>query len=309
MRITIHPAPMLAKLVDQPFNTPGWVYEEKYDGIRILAYKEGSAVKLITRNGIDRTHSFPGIAETIAKLQPATALLDGEVVAFDAGRISRFQLLQMGKGTPEFAVFDCLFLSGEDLRRKPLTERRSAMERAIAGGDRKIIFPSLRLPANGIEAFKFAKKRGLEGLVAKDAGSPYVEERSSYWLKVKIHQEDEFVIGGYTKPEGAREYFGALLVGAYENGNLRFTGKVGTGFGRGTLAQLYRKFQPLTRKDPAFINLPREAGVTWMAPKLVGQFAYQEWTADRKLRQPVFLGLRDDKPAREVKFPRAMKRT
>jgi len=298
---------MLAKLVAEPFRTDGWIYEEKYDGIRILSYKQGDSVRLISRNGVDRTHSFPAVVRAIAKLRATTLLLDGEMVAFDRQRISRFQLLQMGKGKPVYAVFDCLYIEGEDVRRRTLKERRRLLEAAIAGADRKILFPSKQLPGDGIEAFRAAGKKGLEGIVAKDGSSPYVEGRSSYWLKVKIHQEDEFVIGGYTRPEGTREHFGALLVGAYAKGKLRFAGKVGTGFSRETLAQLYRRFQPLARKKTAFENPPREADVTWLVPKLVGQFAYQELTADAKLRQPVFWGLRDDKRAGEVMFPKALK--
>lgn len=306
-RIPFEAKPMLAKLVAKPFNTPGWVYEEKYDGIRILACKQEKEVRLISRNGVDRTHSFPRIASAVAKLRPQTLLIDGEVVAFDSNGISRFQLLQMSKGTPAYAVFDCLYIEGKDLRREKLELRREEMEKALRGADRKVVFASRRLSSNGIEAFKDAKKRGLEGLVAKDSASPYVEGRSSYWLKVKVHQEDEFVIGGYTRPEGARAHFGALLVGAYAKAGLRFTGKVGTGFSNETLTALYRRFQTLKRSESPFENPPPEAGVTWIEPKLVGQFAYQEWTADGKLRQPVFLGLRDDKAAREVKLPRAIK--
>jgi bifunctional non-homologous end joining protein LigD len=305
--IPIHPKPMLAKLVAEPFHTDGWVYEEKYDGIRILSYKQGDAVKLISRNGVDRTQSFPEVVAAIAKLRAKTLLLDGEMVAFDRQGISRFQLLQMGKGKPVYAVFDCLYIEGEGVRLRPQKERRRLLEKAIADADRKIVFASKQMAGDGMEAFRAAGKKGLEGIVAKDGSSPYVEGRSSYWLKVKIHQEDEFVIGGYTRPEGTREHFGALLVGAYANGKLRFAGKVGTGFSRETLAQLYRKFQPLARKKTAFENPPREAGVTWLAPKFVGQFAYQEWTADAKLRQPVFLGLRDDKRAEEVTFPKELK--
>ena len=301
-KIGVTVRPMLAKLVPKPFDAAGWVYEEKYDGIRILAYKEGSAVRLISRNGIDRTHSFPRIADAIAALKPATLLLDGEVVAFDAAGISRFQLLQASKGDPAYAVFDCLFADGKDLRREKLEMRRAEMEKALKGADKKILFASRRLQGNGIEAFKEAKKRGLEGLVAKDAASTYVGGRSAYWMKVKVHQEDEFVIGGYTRPEGARKYFGALLVGAYADGGLKFTGKVGTGFSRETLAQLYKRFRALKRANSPFKNPPREPDVTWIDPNLVGQFAYQEWTADGKLRQPVFLGLRDDKSPREVRL-------
>ena len=162
---------------------------------------------------------------------------------------------------------------------------------------------SHRLADNGLESFKIAKKKGYEGIVAKDLSSPYIEGRSSKWLKVKVHQEEEMVIAGFTKPEGSRTHFGALLLGAYENGNLRYVGKVGTGFNDKTLAALYRKFKPLIQSKPPFVDPPREKDVTYLKPKLVAQISFQEWTADRKLRQPVFLGLRDDKRPEEVRLP------
>jgi bifunctional non-homologous end joining protein LigD len=292
---------MLATLVPRPFDTPGWVYEEKYDGFRILAYKEGASVSLLSRNGKDRNQSYPDIAATIAKLPDRTLLLDGEVVAFDGHRVSRFQLLQEGKVPPVYGVFDCLYQNGHDLRAEPLSTRRGLMEAAIRGSER--LFPSHRLAENGLEAFRVAKTKGYEGMVAKDLTSPYIEGRSRKWLKCKVHQEDEFVIGGYTRPEGSRTHFGALLLGAYQRGQLHYVGKVGTGFDRKLLASLFQKFQPLIRKQPSFVAPPAEKGVTYLAPQLVAQIAYEELTADKKLRQPVFLGLRDDKSAKECYFP------
>ena len=292
---------MLATLVAESFDKPGWVYEEKYDGDRILAYKEGNRVRLLSRNGKDRTDRFPRIAAAIRTLHPQTLLLDGEVVVFDSTGVSRFQLLQQDQGEPVYAVFDCLFHDGEDLRREPLSTRRAVMESSI--GSSKTLLPSHRLASNGLEAFRMAKRRGYEGLVAKGLSSPYVETRSSEWLKVKVHQEDEFVICGYTKPAGSRQHFGALLLGAYEEGKLRYVGKVGTGFDAKTLAALYRQFQPLVRSQPALVDPPREKGVVFLAPRLIAQISFQEWTAGRKLRQPVFLGLRDDKRPQDVLLP------
>jgi bifunctional non-homologous end joining protein LigD len=294
---------MLATLVDKPFDKPGWVYEEKYDGYRLLAYKEGKRVRLISRNDIERSASYPEVAAAIAKLRPGTLVLDGEVVVFDRKKVSHFQLLQQGKGNRVYATFDCLYVDGDDLRRKPLSERREVLERVVPGKDALLL--SKRLAANGLKAYEIAKRRGYEGLIAKDLGSPYVEGRSSYWLKVKVHQEDEFVIAGYTEPAGARQHFGALLLGAYNDGKLVYVGKVGTGFDRNSLALLYKKFQPLARSSSALADPPRERDVTYLEPKLVAQISYQEMTADRKLRQPVFLGLRDDKRAKDVRFPEA----
>jgi bifunctional non-homologous end joining protein LigD len=293
---------MLATLTREPFNKPGWVYEEKYDGYRILAYKEGQRVRLYSRNAIDRTERFSEIAAAIAKLRPATLLLDGEVSVFDPKGVSRFQLLQnLGTGKSVFAVFDCLYKDGKDLRAQPLSERRVALEKSLSRN--KWIVPSARLAADGLEAYRLATQRKFEGLVAKDLASRYVEGRSTSWLKVKVHQEDEFVIGGFTAPSGARNHFGALLLGAYDDGKLRFVGKVGTGFNSESLAMLFKKFRPLVRQQSPFAISPRERDVTFVSPKLVAQISYQEWTADKKLRQPVFLGLRDDKSALEVRMP------
>ena len=300
-RIPFRVQPMLATLVPESFDRPGWAYEEKYDGDRILAYKEDNRVRLLSRNEKDRTDKFPRIAAAIRALKPVTLLLDGEVVIFDRKGISRFQLLQQNRGDPVYAIFDCLFHEGKDLRHEPLSTRRAVMERSI--GLSKLLLPSRRLATNGLHAFRIAQRRGYEGLVAKDLSSPYVEARSTKWLKVKVHQEDEFVIAGFTRPAGSRQYFGALLLGAYDQHGLRYVGKVGTGFDQKTLAALYRKFRPFVRSRPALWDPPRQKGVVFLAPRLVAQISFQEWTADRKLRQPVFLGLRDDKPPQDVLLP------
>ena len=292
---------MLATLTAEPFDKAGWVYEEKYDGDRVLAYKEDDRIRLLSRSAEDRTDRFPGIAQAILNLKPASLVLDGEVVVFDKRGVSRFQLLQQGGGEPSYAVFDCLFCEGKDLRGESLATRRTAMENAI--GSSRVLLPSQRLATNGLQAFRLAKRRGYEGLVAKDLASHYVEGRSSKWLKVKVHQEDEFVIAGFTKPAGSRKYFGALLLGAYEKGRLRYVGKVGTGFSEKKLAELYKLFRPLVRKRTVLAEPPLERGVSYLAPRLIAQISFQEWTADRKLRQPVFLGLRDDKPPQEVALP------
>ncbi len=293
--------PMLPTLVAMPFDRRGWVYEEKYDGYRILAYKEGSRVRLLSRNGKDRTETYPDVAAAVAKLPARTLLLDGEVVAFDRHRVSLFQILQEGKAASFYAVFDCLFQDGHDSRANALAVRRNLMEAAIRGS--KVLFASHRLSPNGLRAFQEAKTRGYEGVVAKDLESPYIEGRTRRWLKFKVHREDEFVIAGYTQPSGAREHFGALLLGACHRGHLKYVGKVGTGFTRNLLASLFQRFQPLVRKESALIDPPKEQGATWLAPRLVAQISYQEMTADQKLRQPVFLGLRDDKDARQVFLP------
>ncbi len=294
---------MLATLVAEPFDKPGWVYEEKYDGDRILAYKEGARVLLLSRNGKDNTARFAEIAAAIARLRPATLLLDGEVVVFDRKHVSRFQLLQQERGEPRYAVFDCLFVDGKDLRREPLAARRMALEKAVSS--RGVLLLSHRLAANGLAAYKLARRSGYEGLVAKELSSRYVGKRSRFWLKVKVHQEDEFVIVGYTSPQGSRKYFGALLLGAYDHGTLHYVGKVGTGFDGKTLAALYEQFQPLISRETPLVDPPRERAITHLRPHLVAQISYQELTADLKLRQPVYLGLRADKRAKDVTLPTA----
>jgi bifunctional non-homologous end joining protein LigD len=306
-RVPFRVQPMLATLVREPFHREGWVYEEKYDGYRIVAYKEGGRVTLLSRNAKDRTATFSDVAEAVAKLEARTLALDGEVVLFDRRNVSRFQLLQNLGSPPKYAVFDCLYRDGRDLRKQPLSARRAELEQVIGKTTAKddTIFHSARLADNGLKAYAAAKRKGFEGVVAKEESAPYIEGRSGKWLKFKVHQEDEFVIVGYTAPAGARQHFGALLLGAYAGSKLQYVGKVGTGFSQEVLASLFRKFQPHVRAKPAVDNPPREKDVTHLAPRLVAQISYGEWTDDQKLRQPVFLGLRDDKKPEDVTLPEA----
>ena len=293
--------PMLATLVSEAFHRAGWVYEEKYDGERILAYKEGADVRLLSRNAKDYTVRFAELAAAIARLPDRTLLFDGEVIALDRHGVSRFQLLQRGASNPIYAVFDCLYKDGRDLRDDPLRARRGVLESVL--GTTGLLFVARRLAENGLEAYRIAKRRGYEGVVAKDSSAPYIEGRSTKWLKVKVRQEEEFVIAGYTAPSGSRKYFGALLLGGYRGRELHYVGKVGTGFTQPVLAALFKKFQPLVQSKPLLVDPPREKHVTYVAPRLVAQIAFQEWTAEGKLRQPVFLGLRDDKDPRECVLP------
>jgi bifunctional non-homologous end joining protein LigD len=289
---------MLAALVDAPFTRPNWIFEEKYDGVRILAYKAGSHRSLISRNAIDRTKRYPQIATGILKLKPGTLLLDGEIVIFDSKEVSRFQLLQRSKGNPEYAVFDGLYHNGKDLRREPLWSRRSIVESLVKRD--ASLRPSAIFGSDGLEAFRVASKRGYEGIIGKNLTSTYESRRSPQWLKA--HQQQEFVIAGFTAPKGSREDFGALLLGVYDKQGLQFVGKVGTGFDEQTLQSLRRKFQPLIQSKPPFVpDSIRERDVSFLKPKLIAQISFAEWTEDDKLRQPVFLGLRDDKSPQQVR--------
>jgi len=287
-----------ATLRDRPFHKPNWIYEEKYDGIRILAYKEENRVSLLSRNDKNRTKDFPDIVSAIVNLSPGTLLLDGEIVVFDSRRISRFQLLQQGKGPTQYAVFDCLYVDGQDLRRELLSVRRNILERLVKPSDRLLV--SSKLAVDGMRAFQVAKRKGFEGVVAKNLSSVYAERRSPEWLKVKVNQEEEFVIGGFTAPAGSRRHFGALLLGVYDGNKLRYVGKVGTGFEESTLSSLRRKFQRLNRKDSPFASDIGEKNATFLPPRFVAQVSFTEWTQDGKLRHPVYVGLRDDKEAKEV---------
>jgi len=298
-------APMLATLVDAPFHKPGWIWEEKYDGIRLIAVKDGRRVRLITRNDKDRTTDFPEVAAALAALPAPTLVLDGEVVVYDAGGISRFQLLQRraeGASPPIYVAFDCLHARGRDLLREPVTVRRAELEKEVREGPRLQI--ARRVAEDGLAAFAEARRRGLEGVIGKDPASRYEPGvRSPAWSKVKVRAEEEFVIGGFSAPRGSRSHLGALLVGAWEGAGLRYAGKVGTGFTEKTLIDLHRRLSPLVRPTSPFLDAPRMRDATWAEPQLVAQLAFTEMTTDGKLRHPVFLGLRDDKNARDVRWP------
>jgi len=310
--------PMKAKLVDSP-PTGDWIYEIKFDGFRALALKDGGRVQLLSRNNKDFNVKFPEVADSVAGLEAKDAVLDGEIVALDIKGRSSFQLLQafeLGEKRPPifYYVFDLLRLNGEDLMSLPLHERKALLEKLLKKTP-GIIRYSASLGTDADKLLAEARDIGLEGLIGKRNDSRYeAGRRSGSWIKLKLRQEQEFVIGGYTNPEGARKHFGALLIGFYADRQLKFCGKVGTGFNAALLKSLYAKFKTLARDDCPFVNLPEKragrfgAGVTkaemgrchWLQPKLVCQVKYSEWTRDEKLRQPVFLGLREDKAATDV---------
>jgi bifunctional non-homologous end joining protein LigD len=295
--------PMLATLSPTLVEGPEWVFEEKYDGIRAVAAREKGRVTIWSRTLQDLTGGLPHVVTSVGALGGGDITLDGELVALDAKGVSRFQLLQrraMAGGAPtRYAVFDLLEENGRPLLARPLAERRASLERLL-GGQNGSLFVSRRLVRDGKTAYREAKRRGWEGIIAKDERSLYQPGvRSPLWRKVKVRKESEFVIGGYTAPKGGRRHLGALLVGLYDREKLRYVGKVGTGFTEETLDMLARKLTPLRTDTPPFDPAPRMPDATWVRPNLVAQLVYAEWTADGKLRQPAFLGLRTDKSPRE----------
>jgi bifunctional non-homologous end joining protein LigD len=299
---------MLASLSKEMVSGPEWVYEEKYDGIRAVAYRDGDRLRLLSRTGQDLTAGFPSIVAALRELPDPDFVLDGELVVFDAKGVSRFQLLQRRGIDPRtrafYVVFDRLRSEGRDLLRRPLEERRKRLLELIpkrAGP----LMPSRRLPRSGEKALETARVKGWEGIIAKLATSPYEPGvRSRAWLKVKVRGESEFVIGGYTPPQGSRAELGALLVGLYDRGKLRYTGKVGTGYTQETLRDLGAKLKKLRTDSSPFDPAPRLRDAIWVKPRLVAQLAYAEWTADGRLRQPAFLGLRTDKKPEECTWAR-----
>jgi bifunctional non-homologous end joining protein LigD len=301
---------MKAVLSDEPFSDPNWIFERKLDGVRCLAFRESRGVRLVSRTGRDMSGSYPELVEALERERCDDFVVDGEIVAFD-GDVTSFSRLQrrMQVSDPAAArrtrvpvflyVFDLLRLRGEDLRGLPLRERKSRLRRALSFQGRVRFTPHRN--ERGEELFREACRKGLEGVIAKRADSPYSSRRSRDWLKLKCHAEQELVIGGFTSPKGSRTDFGALLVGYYEDGDLRYAGKVGTGFDRKTLADLGHRMRELEQEEPPFVDVhPIPRATRWLRPELVAQIAFSEWTRDGRLRHPRYLGLRDDKPAREV---------
>jgi bifunctional non-homologous end joining protein LigD len=300
---------MLATLTDRREFGDDWLLERKLDGERCVTRKVGSEVRLESRTGKDLTSTYPEVRAAVAAQDHRDLLLDGEVVAFDGDQTSFTRLQQrLGVSRPSeelaaeypvvYCVFDLLEADGEDLTSQPLVERRArlmtirtspALQHTEAWND------------NAQERFAAACRSGWEGLIAKRADAPYVAGRSKDWLKLKCVWEQEFVVGGYTDPAGSRSDFGALLVGYYDQGNLRYAGKVGTGYSNATLHDLGSRLRKLHTTEPAFVDArPIPRGTHWTRPTLVAQIGFAEWTNDGRLRQPRFLGLRDDKGPAEV---------
>jgi bifunctional non-homologous end joining protein LigD len=302
--------PMKAVLHDSPFSDPDWIYERKLDGVRCLAFRTPKGVRLLSRNDKSLNNSYPELVDALDGEPTPEFIVDGEIVAF-SGHITSFSRLQrrMHIADPKrarrtgvavyFYLFDILHLEGYDTRRLANRTRKKLLRGALDfHGNVRFLSHRNR---DGETLFKDACRRGLEGLIAKRADGRYSSTRSTEWLKLKCSHEQELVIGGFTAPHGKRTDFGALLVGYYEDGELSYAGKVGTGFDQRTLADLGEQMRKLEREDPPFIDVhPVPKGTHWIEPRLVGQFAFSEWTRDGRLRHPRYLGLRNDKAAREV---------
>ncbi|WP_297600519.1 non-homologous end-joining DNA ligase [Mycobacterium sp.] len=303
-------SPTLATLTDQRFSDPRWIFERKFDGMRCLAFRDGHQVRLLSRNRQPLNATYPELVDALAA-QPVTRfVLDGEVVAFE-GRRTSFARLQgrLGLTDPDvvrsspvrifFYVFDLLHLDGMSTVEVPLLWRKRLLRKAIDFAD-PLRYASHRVE-DGIAAYRRACERGDEGVIAKRADSTYQSGRSKNWLKFKCVRDQEFVVGGYTSPQGSRVALGALMLGYYEGRDLIYAGKVGTGFDDATLHLLHERLSPITRDTPPFDRgLVREAGAHWVRPEMVVQIGFSEWTRDGKLRHPRYLGMRTDKEPGDV---------
>ena len=317
--------PMLATITDDSFDNPDWLFEIKWDGYRAIAFIDEGRLRLVSRNQNELTPQFAELAALPKFIRAERAILDGEIVALDDEGRPSFSLMQQrtgfqpGKrrvpgrsGVPIiYYAFDLLYLDGFDLRRVPLERRKELLQERIKPGD--LVHYSDHFAEKGLDLFQAAKQRGLEGIVAKKRNSCYEEKRSREWLKIKITQRQECVIGGYTDPEGSREFFGALVLGLYDQqGRLIHVGQVGTGFDRKALKEMFGQLQPLkTKQNPFYGSLGGLRKVQFVQPKLVAEIKFSEWTHETadggvKLRAPVFMGLRADKSAQECRLDEAI---
>jgi bifunctional non-homologous end joining protein LigD len=292
--------PMLATLAaGPPKDEDAWLYELKYDGFRALSALSAGRVAIWSRNRLDLAARFGGVATALRGLVVGDAVIDGEIVALDRHGAPRFQLLQRGHDeTAVLVAFDLLWLDGEDLRGRPLEQRRDLLESLLAHAP-----PALRvterLPGPAAKALEAAARRGFEGLIAKQRSSRYEPVRSRAWLKLRAISSQEVAIVGFTRTKSQRDEIGALLVAVAEKGGLRFAGKVGTGFSARERAELKRTLEREAVDSPRVAGAPRMRDATWVEPRLVGQVQFTEWTADGKLRHPSLLGLRPDKRPEE----------
>ncbi|HTA23488.1 MAG TPA: non-homologous end-joining DNA ligase [Terriglobales bacterium] len=305
--------PMLAMPVEKPFDDPEWLFEIKWDGYRAVAFVENGKVRLISRNQNDLTGQYSELHDLPKLVKAKNAILDGEIAVLDEQGRASFSLMQQRTGIRSggrrtaarldvpvvYYVFDLLYADGYDLRRVALEERKQTLVWVVATNE--VVRHSEHFPERGVALFEAAKQQGLEGILAKHRGSLYEERRSREWLKIKITQTIDCVIGGYTDPEGSREYFGSLVLGLYdERGQLIHVGQAGTGFTHATLKEIWRILKPLQTKRSPFYGPVEAANAHWLKPQRVAEIKFTEWTHETaeggmKLRAPVFMGLREDK--------------
>lgn len=301
--------PMLATLVDEPFDNENWIFEIKWDGYRAVAYCDGKNVELISRNLTPFTEKYYPVTDAFKQLK-LNAVFDGEIVAVDERGLAVFQSLQNWQNTPvrlQYFIFDILWLNGYDLTRVPLIERKRILKEVLPEND-EVIKYSDQVVGDGKEFFQVAVSKGLEGMMAKKANSIYqLDKRTENWVKIKVNLRQEVIIAGFTEPRKTRKFFGSLLLGLYDENELVYIGHTGSGFTTKSLEDIYKKLQPLTTDECPFEKCPKgNMPVTWVKPKLVCEIKFAEWTKDRIVRQPIFMGLRVDKKARDVTFEKSV---
>jgi bifunctional non-homologous end joining protein LigD len=307
--------PMLATLTNHPFTDPDWLFETKLDGVRAICFVRKGQVRFVSRSQLEMTGQYPELASMPSCIKAQEAVLDGEIVALDERGIPRFQLLQprLGRknvlGIKRLAansrlalyLFDLLYVDGCDLTQCPLLERKTLLEQLLKTSNQ--FRYSDHIIGEGEALFREIAKIPLEGLVAKRLDSPYVQRRTTDWLKLKTVREADVVIGGFTEPRGLRTHFGSIVVGLYHGKDLRYVAHVGGGFNQYNLEYLYELMQGLRTKRCPFVEKPvTNEPVQWVQPKLVAQVRFSEWTADIRMRHPVFLRLRTDKKPEECVF-------
>ncbi|MEE6138617.1 non-homologous end-joining DNA ligase [Mycobacterium sp. 050128] len=303
-------APTLATLTDKRFCDPNWIFERKFDGMRCLAFRDGDRIRLLSRNRQPLNATYPELVDALAAQHTTRFVVDGEVVAFQ-GRRTSFARLQgrLGITDPEVArasrirvyyyLFDLLHLDGKCTTELSLKWRKRLLRDAISFDDP--LRNTAHRVGDGLAAYQAACRRGDEGVIAKLADSSYESGRSRNWLKFKCVRDQEFVVGGYTIPNGSRIGLGALLIGYHDGGDLVYAGKVGTGFDEATLRSLHERLTPIEQDTPPFTRgLVRQSGARWVRPELVAQIGFTEWTRDGKLRHPRYQGLRTDKDPGDV---------
>ena len=304
-------APQLATLSSALPAGEGWLHELKFDGYRMVAIIRDSKATLVSRNGKDWTAAFQPIADLLGKIPAKSAVLDGEFVVTDAAGRTNFSDLKTALSTGktdrfQYYVFDLLRLDGDDLRPLPLTRRKAALKTLVEGQGtkaRKHVLYSESFDADPAAFFKHVCSLEMEGVVCKQADAPYTSGRSKAWLKVKCSLRQEFVVGGFTRSTTGRDTVGALLLGYYDGGKLHYAGRVGTGWSHAAGEAMWQQLTPLKAAKSPFVSVDTlgRKGALWTAPELVCEVSFAEWTPDDHLRHPSFQGLREDKPAADVK--------